>query len=219
MGTCFAAIILVSMYKTTVLDYINESVMYLPIFSIILTVLVLLETYEYKMEEIYYIADKSRVKTFIKRIMRIMLIEIIVIMMNLVLYLLFFDIGFEHDSSKWLYFEATILSMFMFVAVTSFLCALFKNKAMVLCTASLYWIYWICNLKESFFNPFIFVENPVVFEDYRGSQIIFIIFFVLIFFVIESKGPFWIKDKVRLIIGKKGKNTRDDVKITWKEIR
>lgn len=197
MGFCFSAVILLAMYKEITLDYINESVMYLPLFAMLLTTMVNLEIYEYRIEEIYYVANVKKLKTFIFNVSKIILIEATVIVFNYLMYGVLFDIGFEHSIEKRLYFEAVFIAMLYITSITTFMCVLLKRKSSVLCVISLIWIYWMVNATQvSSSNPFIFVAIPSEYESFIIGQILISLLLLLGAFLLESKGPFWIKDTI-----------------------
>ena len=126
MGLCLSVIVLISMYKSTTLDFINESIMYLPLFAIIFSIFMNLELYEYRMEELYYVSNIYKWRTFLIRIINVIAIELIIIILNVLIYLALFDLGFDYESEIGIYFVTTIISFIYFTSVTTFVCGIIK---------------------------------------------------------------------------------------------
>jgi len=197
MALCFAGVILFSMYKVSYIDFINETVMYFPLFILIASILINLEVFESNMQEIYY-SSKANIKIiFLKRMLRLVILESILLVVNYVMFNIFFDIEYTHELEKVMYWQASFLSSFFFIGIAALFCAILKNKAMTLTVVSIIWIYWIINpTKLSILNPFIFTAGPIYLDDYKYIQLGFILVMLFVAMLIESKGPFWVKDKI-----------------------
>lgn len=192
MGLCLSVIVLISMYKSTTLDFINESITYLPLFAIIFSIFMNLELYEYRMEELYYVSNIYKWRTFLIRIINVIAIELIIIILNVLIYLALFDLGFDYESEIGIYFVTTIISFIYFTSVTTFVCGIIKRKSGSLCIMSLFWIYWIINVtNDSILNPFIFVAIPSNYEGTIMMQLIISCVLFILSFLIERRGPLW----------------------------
>ena len=166
--------------------------MYLPLFAIIFSIFMNLELYEYRMEELYYVSNIYKWRTFLIRIINVIAIELIIIILNVLIYLALFDLGFDYESEIGIYFVTTIISFIYFTSVTTFVCGIIKRKSGSLCIMSLFWIYWIINVtNDSILNPFIFVAIPSNYEGTIMMQLIISCVLFILSFLIERRGPLW----------------------------
>ncbi|WP_143483998.1 hypothetical protein [Pseudobutyrivibrio ruminis] len=144
------------------------------------------------MEELYFVSNILKWRTFVIRIINVIAIELTIIILNVILYVTLFDIGFDYKFEIGIYFVTTIVSFIFFTGVTTLVCEIIKKKSGSLCIMSLFWIYWIINVtNDSILNPFIFVAVP---SNYEGTIIMQLIISCVLFilsFLIERRGPLW----------------------------
>lgn len=157
----YSFLILLVFNIQSVLDFLNISIMYLPLFFIIFISNHNTEIIEVGMIEIYFIQNKSQVYSFFKDVFLTLLNICIMLLMNLAFYKILYIDNFNFAISIAHYFAYTFTSILFFTSFAYLFSTLTFNKSASIFFLSIFWLIFIVNVESRiFFNPFYFVGDP-----------------------------------------------------------
>lgn len=190
----YSLLILFAFNIQSVLDFVNVSIMYLPLYFIITVANYNNIIIDSGMTEIEYIQNRRKISRYFMDIIIEIFNVIIIISAHLGLYIILYGMGFNSGVSLYSYVIHTCNSILFFVGFTYFVSSLTFNKSIAIFVCSIFWIYFMINIDStSFLNPFFYVGNPNSSDIYLYLQSI--IYFGFIFFTgyLKTKSPYFLQ--------------------------
>ncbi len=190
----YSLLILFAFNIKSVLDFINVSVMYLPLYFIITVPNYNTKINEIGMIEIEYIQNRNKSLNYFKCVIVDLFSIIVIIAVHLGLYVIFYKMNFNSSVSIYDYILYTYLSILLFVSFAYFMSTLTFSKSIAVFVCSIFWIYFMINIDSaSILNPFFYVGNPNSPQLYFYAQSIISIGFILLTGYLKSKSPYFLQ--------------------------
>lgn len=191
--TFYCFFILKAFNIQNILDFMNITILYLPIFFIILSVLKNLETVDLGLLEIEYIQNRIKIKRFFICLANNMIVIILALIINLLLFEIMYPFKFNQGVKLIDYFIITFIAITFFSSFSIFISNLTLNKSISIFIVTIYWIYFMINvMSQSIFNPFYYVANPAIYDNNLIVQIFIIIIFILGSLYLKRKSPYFL---------------------------
>lgn len=195
----YSLLILFAFNIKSVLDFVNVSIMYLPLYFIITVSNYNTKINNIGMIEIEYMQNRNKFLNYFKSVIIELLSLIVIITVHLGLYIIFYRMDFNSSVSIYDYILNTYTSILMFVGFAYFVSSLTFSKSIAIFVCSIFWIYFMINIDStSILNPFFYVGNPNSSVVYVYVQNIIGIGFIFLTGYLKTKSPYFLQSIRRI---------------------
>lgn len=157
----YSVLILMAFNIRNVLDFMNISIMYSPLFFLVFIAKHNTELKDILMLEIEYIQNKVKVLHFLKDVFYSIMLICLSIVINLIVYILLYGWGFNFAVTVYDYVLYIFTSNFLFVSLMYFMSTLTFSKSISISILSVFWIVFMVDIESrSLINPFFYVGDP-----------------------------------------------------------
>ncbi|MBS4455565.1 hypothetical protein [Tuanshanicoccus lijuaniae] len=190
----YSLLILFAFNIKSVLDFVNVSIMYLPLYFIITISNYNTKINDIGMIEIEYMQNRNKLLNYFKGVIIELFSIVVIIAVHLCLYLIFYRMDFNSSVSIYDYAMHTCTSILLFVGFAYFLSTLTFSKSIAIFVCSIFWIYFMINIdSSSILNPFFYVGNPNSSMVYVYVQSIISIGFIFLTGYLKTKSPYFLQ--------------------------
>lgn len=187
----YSLLILFAFNIESVLDFVNISIMYLPLYFIVTVSTYNTKVIDIGMIEIEYIQNRKKYLSYFKNVFADILSIFVIILVQLGLYIVFYGFDFNSSVSIYKYMIHVYTSILFFVGLSYFLSTLTFSKSISIFICSILWIYFMINIDSTLvFNPFFYVSNPNSTSFNLYVQNIISLVFILLAGYFKSKSPY-----------------------------
>jgi|GEM_PF-3406176 membrane protein len=190
----YLLLILFAFNIESVLDFVNVSIMYLPLYFIITVSNYNTKINDIGMIEIEYMQNRNKFLNYFKNVILDFLSIALIIFVNLGLYTVFYGGNFNSGVSIFDYILNAYASILLFVGLTYFVSTLTFSKSITIFICSIFWIYFMINIDStSILNPFFYVGDPNSSSMYLYTQNIISIVLLFLTGYLKSKSPYFLE--------------------------
>lgn len=190
----YSVLILFAFNIKSILDFINVSIMYLPLLFIIMISNNNTKIIELGMVEIEYLQNKHKIFTYIKNILYDLLAIVVTILVHLFLFITIYDISFNVAVSVIDYITYSSISILLFISFSYFMSTLTFSKSITIFGCSIIWIFFMINIESTLIvNPFFYVGNPNSSITYLYIQGIIILALLTATGYLKTKSPYFLQ--------------------------
>lgn len=190
----YLLLILFAFNIESVLDFVNVSIMYLPLYFIITVSNYNTKINDIGMIEIEYMQNRNKFLNYFKNVILDFFSIALIIFVHLGLYTVFYGGDFNLGVSIFDYILNAYASILLFVGLTYFVSTLTFSKSITIFICSIFWIYFMINIDStSILNPFFYVGDPNSSSIYLYTQNIISIVLLCLTGYLKSKSPYFLE--------------------------
>ncbi len=190
----YSILILFAFNIKSILDFVNVSIMYLPLYFIITVSNYNTRVNDIGMIEIEYMQNRNKLLNYFKDIIIEFLGILLIIIVHLVLYNFIYSMSFNLSVSIHDYIAHTYISILFFVGIACFVSTLTLSKSIAIFSCSIFWIYFMINIDStSIINPFFYVGNPNSSVLYLYIQGVISVIFIIVTGYLKTKSPYFLQ--------------------------